>query len=109
MTDVVEIILAPQAVVEILVATETATEVQVPGLQGPKGDPGERGAPGAGYIHTQSVAATVWTVNHDLGIRPSVATFSLGGVEIIGAVQHLSINTLTITFNTAIAGTARIV
>ena len=72
------------------------------GVQGP------RGAAGASYIHTQGSAGTVWTIAHNLGFKPTVTAMTAGGMEMAGEVQHLSINTLTITFTLAVSGTARL-
>lgn len=89
-----------------------AVSVRVPrqvrittGQQGPRG---RSGAAGSGFDFTQPTAATVWTINHNLGLRPDVATYRLGGTEMKGAVQHLSDNTLTVTFNSPVAGYARV-
>ena len=61
-----------------------------------------------GYDHTQSSAASTWTIAHNLGYRPSVSAFSVGGVEMIASVTHLSINTLQLDFNLPVAGSARL-
>jgi hypothetical protein len=71
------------------------------------GPVGPRGA-GSGYTHTQLSAATVWTINHLLGYFPTAQAFTVGGIETLGEVQHITTNLLTVTFNTAIAGTARL-
>lgn len=78
----------------------------------PRGLPGERGEQGepgsAFYLHTQSVAANIWTINHNLGFRPSVRILNSGGGEIEGDVLHTTINQTIIYFTTAIIGTARL-
>ena len=85
------------------------THVQIPRTKvTPRGPPGTSGAAFSGYDHEQASAATVWTVNHNLGFRPDVATYRLGGTEMKGAVQHLSLNTVRITFNSPVAGYARV-
>lgn len=75
------------------------------GVQGP---PGPAGPAGSSYEHTQAVAATVWTVPHNLGYRPGVTVLTTGGLEVLADVLHLSANTLTITFLAPLAGTARL-
>lgn len=87
----------------VVVRVEKRERIVVPvaGLQGRPGSPG--------FDHSQTAPATVWTINHNLGFRPSVQTFSVGGVEMLGSVQHISLNTLTLTFAAAVAGTARLV
>lgn len=75
-----------------------------------EGIQGANGSAGARYVHTQSSAAAVWTVPHNLGFRPVVAVFTVGGVEVLGGeVLHLSLVTLTITFDVAFAGSAALV
>jgi len=65
-------------------------------------------ATSAGYIHTQSVPAETWTINHNLGFRPSVELLDSGGQEIDGAVSHPSVNQTVITLSPATAGLARL-
>lgn len=78
------------------------------GVPGPKGVDGVGGS--AGYNHTQASSSASWLINHNLGYRPSVAVFTTGGVEVFGGeVLHTSINQLTITFDVAFAGTARLI
>ena len=59
------------------------------------------------YEHTQSAAATLWTINHNLGRKPIIALFSVGGVEIVADIVHASLNQAQVNFNVATAGTAR--
>lgn len=60
------------------------------------------------YVHTQGVASDTWTINHNLGYQPQVETYSVGGVQMFGDVTHTSVNQTIVTFNTALAGTARL-
>lgn len=85
------------------------------GPEGPKGDQGEPGPPGTGatapsYRHVQDVPAITWTITHNLGFRPNVTTLiNIGTLtEAIGEVVHLNINTVTVTFATAVTGEAYI-
>jgi hypothetical protein len=75
---------------------------------GPPGPPGPPGPSGAGYDFNQASPATTWTINHNLGYRPSVQMFTVGGLEVLGEIQHTSNNQTLISFNTAVAGTARL-
>lgn len=60
------------------------------------------------YEHTQSVAATQWTVNHQLGRRPAaVSVLSPGGVEVDAAVTHVTINQLVVEFAAPYSGSVR--
>ena len=78
------------------------------GDPGDKGDKGDPGPSGAGFDYTQASPADTWTIAHNLGYRPSVSTFTPGGLEMMGSAQHLSNDVLQITFTQAVAGTARL-
>lgn len=69
---------------------------------------GPQGPAGAGYFHQQISASATWTINHNLGFRPSVEIFDTGSQEIEGDVSHPSVNQAIITLSPAIAGTARL-
>lgn len=70
---------------------------------------GPQGPPGAGaYVFTQSSPAATWTINHNMGFRPSVELLDSGSQEIDGEVAHPSINQTVITLNPATAGIARL-
>ncbi|GJD41316.1 hypothetical protein [Methylobacterium bullatum] len=87
------------------VAYQQAATATVANEQGPAGPPGS----GIGYDHQQPSPSMLWTVAHNLGARPGVQTFSVGGVEIVGAVQHLSNNVLSIAFVVPVAGYAHVI
>lgn len=80
------------------------------GPQGPPGPVGPPGPAGSGgdlsYVHNQAVPAAVWTVNHNLGKRPSVTVEDSAGTDVVGEVDHVNANTLTITFTAGFSGTA---
>lgn len=59
------------------------------------------------YGHNQPSAAAEWIINHNLGYRPSVTLYSVGGAEIEGEVLHISNNQARAYFAVAIAGSAR--
>lgn len=63
----------------------------------------------APYVHTQSTPATTWTINHNLGFRPSVELLDSGSQEIDADVSHPSVNQTVITLKSAIAGLARLI
>ncbi len=58
------------------------------------------------FTHTQASAATSWTVNHNLGYRPTVTIFSAGGVEVEAGILHTTLNQVQLSFNVAVSGTA---
>lgn len=57
------------------------------------------------YVHTQSGASTLWTITHNLGFYPQVATFDATS-QIEGDIVQTSINSLTVTFSAAVSGKA---
>ena len=72
------------------------------------GVPGPPGQAGSGVNFTQSSPSNTWIINHNLGFRPSVALFTIGGMEILGEIVHTSVNQTVVNFNGAIAGFARL-
>lgn len=74
------------------------------GTQGPAGAKGDDGAPGSAYTHTQSVAASSWTVTHNLGYRPAVSVLTDGGQVRLAEVTHLSVNQCRVDFAAASTG-----
>lgn len=106
MIEVVEIVVpASPALVEAGIPSSISTvEVVERGTQGPAGPSGA-----SGYDFIQSTTATSWTVNHNLGHRPLVTVYSVGGLEIEAEVAHISNNQTVISFVTPTAGSARFV
>jgi hypothetical protein len=90
------------------IIVDPVTQVVSVVLAGPIGPPGPPGPSGAGYDFNQASPAITWTINHNLGYRPSVQMFTVGGLEVLGEIQHTSNNQTLITFNIAVAGTARL-
>lgn len=58
------------------------------------------------YEHDQALTTNVWTINHGLGIYPSVSTYDTEGQEIKGQVVLISENELEIHFNLEVSGKA---
>jgi hypothetical protein len=90
----------------IVAAEEKETEVLEAGFQGP---PGRDGSPGSGFQYVAYSASTLWTINHNLGIRPGVTIVDTGGNELDAQVIHVNANQLQIHFNEPVAGFARLV
>lgn len=78
------------------------------GFEGPQG-PAGNGEGAQAHIHTQSLAASVWTINHALGRGPAVTVFDSSGDECYGAIEHPTATQTNITFSAPFAGTARLV
>jgi len=58
------------------------------------------------YIHTQVVAASTWTINHNLGYYPAVSIVDSGENLVMGDVTYISTNTLSVSFNASFGGKA---
>lgn len=95
-----------EGAVEVTERVAQTTTIAVAGLQGPKGD---RGLPGLGSntaVLEQATPAAVWHLVHGLGQFPSVVTVDSAGSTVIGAVTYVSSDEITVTFSSAMAGTA---
>jgi hypothetical protein len=51
------------------------------------------------YIFTQSVPATTWTIDHNLGRFPSVTIVDSAGTQVFGDVQYTSNTQVVLTFS----------
>ncbi len=77
---------------------------------GATGATGSAGPPGASYVHTQSSASAVWTVNHNLGSTyVNVEPVDSSNVSYVGRYDYPTItfinnNSLTLTFSSAVTG-----
>lgn len=58
------------------------------------------------YAHTQSVSSATWTITHNLGYRPAVSVVDSGGNYVVGDVNYVSVNSLTISFSAPFGGSA---
>jgi hypothetical protein len=63
---------------------------------------------GGAFVYTQAVAASTWTINHNLGQVPSVEVFDSGSQEIEADVSHPTPNQTVIVFSVPLAGFARL-
>lgn len=71
-----------------------------PILRGEKGDAGTT----ARYVHTQSIAAAIWTVAHNLNARPSVMVCDHLDRVIAPDVEYIDANIVRVTHASAITG-----
>ena len=78
--------------------------VQSPGPQGPAGTPAD-----IFYTHTQSVASSVWTINHNLGGNPTAVVLDSAGTQCEGTFSYPNSNQMIITFTSAFTGVAYII
>lgn len=58
------------------------------------------------YVHTQSVLAATWLVEHHLGKYPAVDVVDSGGSVVIPDVLYIDENTVQLTFGAATSGKA---
>lgn len=74
-------------------------------LRGPKGEPGAAGAMALGATYTQSDAAAIWTVPHNLDRYPGVTVTDHLGNVISADVSYVDSNIVRITHGMALTGT----
>lgn len=101
-------------IIEVSGGTKQVVEVDPPAeytavVQGGPGPAGPPGPGGTAFNYTQSASATVWTVPHNLGYRPTVTVYSPGGQVILAQIDTISLNTLQVTVNPASTGYVRCV
>ena len=59
------------------------------------------------YTHVQTLAASSWVVNHNLGFYPTVQAHTNDGRVMVPGIQHVSINQTVLTFDPPWVGTVR--
>ena len=57
-------------------------------------------------VHTQAVAASTWTISHNLDDFPSITTVGNSYNAVLGTVQYVDANTVEVTFSSAVSGYA---
>jgi len=67
---------------------------------------GEKGEPGVAVEHVQLSPSDTWVCNHNLGYRPNVGVFSVGGVEMFACVIQASVNQVLVYFDSPTTGFA---
>lgn len=78
-----------------------------PGPTGPTGPSGPIGNITAiSYTFEQQSNSALWTINHNLGYRPSTSIIDYGNNNIEADIAHIDANTLTISFATGASGYA---
>lgn len=78
--------------------------VTAPGPQGPSG-----AAASIFYVHYQTVASAVWTIDHNLNGQPTAVVLDSAGTQCEGTFSYPSGNQMIITFNSGFTGTAYVV
>jgi hypothetical protein len=87
----------------ITVETRAPRMVSV-GVQGP---PGINGDSLSDFNQTFLSPLLQWTINHNLGREPLVSVKTVGGMEVLGDVIHISPNQLLVNFAEPMAGRVR--
>lgn len=70
--------------------------------QGPAGPSGAGILPPFQFLTPMSV----WVINHNLNRRPLVGVFTIGGMEMLAEVIHISANQVQVSFDDPVAGYA---
>jgi hypothetical protein len=58
------------------------------------------------YIEVVTQNTSVWSIEHNLGRFPAVQVVDTAGSVVIGDIQYIDQNNITITFSAPFAGTA---
>lgn len=58
------------------------------------------------FVFTQNTAAAEWKIQHDLGKYPAVTVVDSGKTEVIGDVEYVDLNNLTLKFSSPFSGMA---
>ena len=58
------------------------------------------------YTHTQGVASSTWTINHNLGFYPNLTVQDSAGTIYEGEIAYTNSDSLTVTFSSAFSGKA---
>lgn len=64
------------------------------------------GGSDSNYVHNQMVAASTWSVTHNLNKRPSVTIVDSSGRLCLGEVTYIDDNNVEIVFTAAFSGSA---
>jgi hypothetical protein len=110
LVDEQQVVVSLAPIVETIVESAAFGPQGATGPQGPIGPPGPQGPAGVSpYVFTQESPATTWTINHNLGYKPSVEVLDSGSQEIDCEVAHPSTNQTVVILNPASAGLARLI
>lgn len=86
-------------VISVTVPEQTPSNVTIAGMK-------SVGITDSRYEHTQEFAGKVWEINHNLNKKPSVTVVDSGDNVVIGEVQYVDNNNLTVSFNASFSGKA---
>jgi hypothetical protein len=69
-----------------------------------KGDRGEDGD--KTFVHVQYEASEVWHINHNLNKYPVVTVIDSAGSVVVGNIEYIDINNITVSFTGGFSGRA---
>lgn len=93
----------------IVVVSDVSVDVVEIGVVGPQGIQGIQGIAGSGafqYVHDQMTPSASWSVVHNLGGYPNVTVVNSAGDEVVGDIDYVDTNNITLSFMSAFAGKA---
>jgi hypothetical protein len=59
-----------------------------------------------GYVYTQSVPASTWSITHGLGFIPNITVVDSGGTVVEGSYNYPNNNSVVLTFTGSFTGKA---
>ena len=60
------------------------------------------------YVHNQGAASATWNIAHNLNKYPAAVVVDSAGSVVVGQIEYVDLNNITITFNAAFSGDAYI-
>ena len=60
------------------------------------------------YVHDQGIPSLTWTINHGLNKYPSAVAVDSAKSVVVGQIDYVDLNNITITFNASFSGSAYI-
>jgi hypothetical protein len=85
--------------ISLSVPERSITNVNIKGLK-------SVGKSDANYVHNQTTASNVWTVNHGLNKFPSVTTIDSSERVVFGEIEFVDENNVVLTFKGSFKGKA---
>ena len=58
------------------------------------------------FVYNQNTTSLSWSIQHDLNKFPSVTVVDSAGTVVIGEINYIDANNLTLTFSAAFSGVA---
>lgn len=91
---------------KIVVVGEASADLYIVQPDGTLKPAGGSGDGDKTFVFTQASAESVWEIQHNLGKYPSVTTVDSADTVVVGGVEYIDLNNLTITFSAALSGRA---